>query len=205
MRASYDLKRNSGSTDRRIGALAARQHGVFARAQAIRVGVTQGEIKWRLGTGRWELVFPKVYRLTGVPWTWSQHAMAACLHWGVLAVISHRAAARLRPLEGFKHARVEISVTRNRNRSRSSRVVIHWLAEQMPREDITTIDGIPVTKPARTLIDLATVEPEATIERCLDDALRRGLVSLPFLERWLADPRRKRHRGVAVLQRLIEA
>ena len=94
---------------------------------------------------------------------------------------------------------------RNRNRTRSRDVIIHWLREPIPPEDITTIDGIPVTKSARTLLDLATVEPEYVVERCLEDALRRRLVSLPFLERWLDDPRRKRHRGEPVLQRLVEA
>ena len=75
----------------------------------------------------------------------------------------------------------------------------------IPEEDITTIDGIPVTRPARTLMDLATVESEETIERCLDDALRRKLVSLAFLDRWLEDPRRARHRGRQVLRRLVDA
>ncbi len=88
-------------------------------------------------------------------------------------------------------------MNRKRNRSRSSKVRIHWLAEPIPEEDVTTIDGIPVTKPARTLLDLAGTEPEHVVERCLDDALRRRLVSLSFLERWLADPRRARHRGAA--------
>lgn len=106
---------------------------------------------------------------------------------------------------GIKAAELEVTVPRNRHRSPSGNVKIHWLQEPIPSDDITTIDGIPVTKPARTLLDLATVEPEARIERCLDDALRRGLVSLPFLERWLADPGRKRHRGTAVLQRLVDA
>jgi putative AbiEi antitoxin of type IV toxin-antitoxin system/uncharacterized protein DUF559/transcriptional regulator with AbiEi antitoxin domain of type IV toxin-antitoxin system len=205
MQVSYNLKRNGGSADHRIGVLAARQHGVFARAQAIRLGVTEGEIRWRVGTGRWERVFPKVYRLAGVPGTWHQHAMAACLHWGVHAVISHRAAAKFRSLDGVREARAEISVSRNRNRPRSSRVRVHWLSEAIPKEDITTIDGIPVTKPARTLLDLASTEPDAVVERCLDDALRRRLVSLSFLERWLADPRRKRHRGAALMGRLLEA
>lgn len=62
-----------------------------------------------------------------------------------------------------------------------------------------------MTKPARTLLDLATVEPEEVVERCLDDALRRRLVSLPFLESWLADPRRSRHRGAPLLRRLVAA
>jgi hypothetical protein len=204
LRALYDLKRNSRGVDQAIGTLAGRQHGVFSRAQALGLGVTEGEIKWRLKTARWDRIFPRVYRFAGAPVTWRQLASAACLHWGAGSVVSHRAGARLGALDRFKNARVEISVSRKRNRSRSSKVRIHWLAEPIPEEDVTTIDGIPVTKPARTLLDLASTEPEAVVERCLDDALRRRLVSLPFLERWLADPRRKRHRGAAVLRRLIE-
>jgi len=106
---------------------------------------------------------------------------------------------------GFKTRRLEVTVTKHRNRAGKDRVVIHIPQDPIPPEDITIIDAIPVTKPARTLLDLATVEPEEVIERSLDDALRRRLVSLPFLERWLADPRRKRHRGARVLQRLVDA
>jgi hypothetical protein len=101
-------------------------------------------------------------------------------------------------------SRIDITVPRNRHPS-SSRILIHRPQDRIPDEDITTIDGIPVTKPARTLLDLATVVEEDVVERCLDDALRRRLVSLPFLERWLADPRRKRKRGAPVLRRLIAA
>jgi hypothetical protein len=104
-----------------------------------------------------------------------------------------------------KRTRVEVVVPRKRNRAQSQGVIIHWLTEPIPYEDITTIDGIPVTKPARTLLDLATVEPEDVVELCLDDALRRRLVSLAFLERWLQDPRRARHRGARLLRRLVDA
>jgi len=131
--------------------------------------------------------------------------MAACLHWGPDAAVSLRAAAVLRGLVGFKRTNVEVTVPKNRNRSRSDRVVIHWSSDLIPEEDLTTIDGIPVTTPARTLLDLATVEPEVLIERCLDDALRRRLVSLRFLKRWLDDPRRQRHRGLPMLKRLVAA
>jgi very-short-patch-repair endonuclease len=82
--------------------------------------------------------------------------------------------------------------------------VIHTSRHPIPGEDIKTIDGIPVTKPARTLLDLATVEPQRVIERCLDDMLRRRLVSLSFLDRWLNDDRRKRHRGASLLRTLVD-
>jgi hypothetical protein len=100
---------------------------------------------------------------------------------------------------------VEVTVPRNRNRSGIPRVKIHWRQDPIPEEDVTSIDGIPVTKPARTLLDLAETEPVEFVERCLDEALRRRLVSLPFLEQWLADTQRRRHRGAGTLQRLVDA
>jgi very-short-patch-repair endonuclease len=205
MQALYDENRAHRSIDQPIGLLAKRQHGVFTRAQAMRCGATDGTIRWRLRVGRWERLHPRVYRLAGTPTTWRQRAIAACLYMGPHSALSYRAAAVLRGLAGFKRARMEVTVPTSRNRSGSHQIRIHVQGDLIPEEDITTIDGIPVTKPARTLLDLATVEKEDVIEQCLDDALRRRLVSLPFLERWLADPRRKRHRGARVLQRLVDA
>lgn len=53
----------------------------------------------------------------------------------------------------------------------------------LTKVDRTTVDAIPVTTPARTLIDLATCLDRDRLEEVLDDALRRRLVSLPKL-RW---------------------
>ncbi len=48
----------------------------------------------------------------------------------------------------------------------------------MPAVDVTTVDGIPVTTPTRTLIDLAAVVCKDALEEALDDALRRKLTSI---------------------------
>ena len=160
--------------DRRIAWTAARQHGIFTRDQALRCGATEESIRWRLTVGRWERLHPRVYRLAGTTRTWRQRAMATCLYWGPRAALSHRAAGLLLRLIDFPRARVEVVVPRNRKRVRSDEIVVHWTQDPIPDEDITTIDGIPVTKPARTLLDLATVEPEEVVERCLDDALAAG-------------------------------
>jgi hypothetical protein len=205
MAALYEVKRHRTTLDLRIARIAKGQHGVFSRAQALRCDATPGAIEWRLRVGRWESPLPGAYKLAGAPPTWRQCAMSACLSLGVRTVVSFRAAAALRNFPGIKRVRVEVTVPRNRHRIGSSEIIIHTTREPIPEEDVTTIDGIPVTKPARTLLDLATVEPEAVIERCLDDLLRRHLVSLSFLERWLQDPRRRRHRGTKVLQRLVAA
>src|SRR5207245_4356318 len=49
--------------------------------------------------------------------------------------------------------------------------------------DLTVVDGIPVTTAARTLIDLAGIVDADVLEEALDDALRRGLVTVRRL-RW---------------------
>lgn len=191
--------------DQGIARASSSQHGVFTRAQAFACGGTANTIRRRIRTGRWERLYPKVYRLAGTPVTWQQRAIAATFHLGSDVALSFRAAASLRGLPGFRRDEIEVTVKRNRNRTRQRDVTIHWTTEPIPKEDVTIIDGIPVTSPARTLLDLASVEPEDVIEQCLDDALRRRLVSLAFLDRWLEDPRRRRHRGRRVLRDLVDA
>jgi very-short-patch-repair endonuclease len=75
----------------------------------------------------------------------------------------------------------------------------------LPSIDITIVDGIPVTTPARTLIDLAAKESPRIVEEALDDALRRGLVSRVRL-RWRIDELGRRGRpGIDVIRSLVAA
>lgn len=159
-------------------------------------------IQYRVRTGRWERVARDVFRLAGSPTSWRQTLLAACLAWGPGAVVSHLAAAALWRLAGFEMELVHLTVPRSRKRARGPGIV-HRHA--LPRADVTTIEGIPVTTPARTLIDLASVTPAEAVEEALDDALRRGLVSIPHLRRRLAALARPGRPGVALMRRLLDA
>ena len=68
---------------------------------------------------------------------------------------------------------------------------------------MAVIDGIPVTTAARTLLDLAAVSPADAVEEALDEALRRGLVTLSRL-RWRMDELGRRP-GSGTMRRLIDA
>jgi len=96
------------------------------------------------------------------------------------AVVSHSPAAGLFEFIGFPARGTEVSVPRSRRRARG--ITVHR-PMSLTRVDITVVDSIPVTTPARTLIDLAACVDADVLEDALDDALRRGLVSLPRL-RW---------------------
>ena len=118
-----------------------------------------------------------VYRLAGVPVTWKQRAMAACLVAGPGAVVSHRSAAVLWGISGFRPGRLEITVPVGRS-NRNALARVHRSTVKAVRRD-----GVPVTTVARTIADLATVVGGDMLEEAVDDVLCRRLVPLDELRR----------------------
>ncbi len=189
------------SFDYKIARVAAKQYGVVSRDQVLGLGVTKRVIQVRLESGRWERLHMGVYRLAGTPSSWHQRLMVGCLACKNDAVVSHRSAAALRKLPGFDGGPVELSVPNGRGRCRG--FTVHRMF--LPMVDVTVAHGIPVTTTARTLIDLASVEPASVVEEALDDALRRQLVSLARL-RWRVDELAKCGRpGIAAIRPLLDA
>jgi hypothetical protein len=186
-----------------IARRAASRHGVFSRADAVRGGASRGLIQSRVRTGRWETLFPGVYRLAGAPESWLQTLRAACLAVGLAAAASHRSAGAVSRLIGFGKGPVEISVPRGR-RVRLRGVIVHEVVS-LPSVDVTVVDAIPVTTATRTLIDLAAVVPADLFEEALDDALRRRLTTVPHLQRRINQLGTRGRPGLAVFRRLIAA
>ncbi|MDQ6796444.1 MAG: hypothetical protein M3011_00225 [Actinomycetota bacterium] len=116
-----------------------------------------------------------------MPRTVEQDLLAACLAGGTSAVASHRSAAAVFGLRGVGWGQPEITV-RGTARPRMHGVILH--RSQLDAADRGRRGAIPVTRPARTLLDLAVVEP-AVVEGALDDALVRGLTTLGSLGRML--------------------
>ena len=161
--------------DTAIARIAARQHGLFVHSQALTAGASRSMIETRLASGRWVLVSRGVYRLAGVPVTWKQRALAACLIAGPGAGVSHRSAAALWAISGFRPGSLEITVPPGRS-SRNGLARVHRSSVHVVRRD-----GVPVTPPARTLVDLAGVVSEVRLEEAIDDVLCRRLVRLEDL------------------------
>ena len=185
-----------------MGRLAAEQHGVFTREQARACGLTEGRIRMRLESGRWERLHSAVYRLAGARATPRQALLTACLWGGPGATVSHRSAAALHRLPGGP-AGVEITVTRGRL-LRDPSILAHRTGP-LPTVDVTDVDGIPVTTVARTLVDLAAVLPPEALEEALDAALSAGRVPRPRLVWRLDELAAKGRPGVEVLRSLLEA
>jgi hypothetical protein len=151
----------SGEVDQVAVALGSRQGGVFGAAQLRVSGVPRGAVEHRLLTGRWVIVHRGVYAIAGVPLTRRGRGHAALLAGGPDATLSHRWAGAdwaLRP----ETMPPEITVPGPRRRSRPD-LVIHTQPPLEPA-DIRLRDGLRVTSPERTLLDLAGVDPPAAVE-----------------------------------------
>jgi hypothetical protein len=89
-------------------------------------------------------------------------------------------------------------------RARHDGLVVHETKAFDP-VDAMVIDGIPVTTPQRTLLDLGAVSHESIVEMALDGAERRELVTRQSLRLMLRRLGRSGRSGVGTLRRLLDA
>jgi very-short-patch-repair endonuclease len=68
------------------------------------------------------------------------------------------------------------------------------------RDEVGTVEGIPCTSPARTLVDLAGTVGDWTLRGCFERAAQRRMLDIPAIEASM-DPGR---RGVKSLRALID-
>ncbi|MGH7555105.1 MAG: type IV toxin-antitoxin system AbiEi family antitoxin domain-containing protein [Longimicrobiales bacterium] len=186
--------------DARIIALAARQHGVISRAQLMHAGLAAHRIEYRVKRGRLQPIHRGVYRIGPIVARRSRE-MAAVLACGETAVVSHRSAAalwRLIPAQQ-ETAPVDVSI-RDRLHGPSTGVHLHRVGV-MRADEIARLDGVPVTAPARSLVDLASCVGLRELERAVAQADRRGLAKRESIERLLE--RHSRRRGVPRLRALL--
>jgi hypothetical protein len=139
-------------TDALIAAVAGRQHGVITSAQLQAAGLDRYGASKRVRAGRLHPLYRGVYAVGHN--RLSQHAqwLAAVLAAGDGAVLSHLAAAVHWRI--WRRAINGIDVLVPGNRRARKGFTVHRVNNLDPR-DVTTLQGIPITTPARTLVDLA--------------------------------------------------
>ncbi len=181
------------STDTRILAIAERQRGRVARRQLLSAGVSSAAIDRRLASGRIVLVHSAVYALPHTAGLALAPETAALLAWSERAVLSHHSAATLWGLRPGVARPVHVTIPHERGRPRLAAVVVHR-SRTLTRADIRLHQDLPVTAPARTLLDLAATLPDRDLERLVDEALfARRLITRAQLDDLLR--RAGRHPG----------
>jgi very-short-patch-repair endonuclease len=126
--------------------------------------------------------------------------MAAVLACGPDAVLSHGSAAALWGFGTEREGLIDVSVPA-RSRSRRPRIRAHRRTEAILGE-ATVHEGIPLTSPARTLIDQATLLRPMQLERAVNEADKLDRISADTLHASLDDFRAQP--GVAPLRKLLD-
>ncbi len=187
--------------DRRVAAIAARQHGVVSRAQLLEAGLSRRAVQHRVARGRLHPLGAGVHAVGRAEVPALAMEQAALLSVGVDGVLSHTTAAARRRIITARDGPMHVTVPRDGPRSRDG-VVVHRVRRLEP-QDVGIVDGLPVTSAARTLLDLAGLLPPRDLRWAVEEARVRRLVSDADLQDVL--DRHPRRRGAARLAGLVDA
>jgi very-short-patch-repair endonuclease len=191
---------HSRAADRVIAELAARQHGVVARAQLLAAAVSRDQIDWRLRNKRLHEAHRGVYLVGHTVPTYHSRDMAALLACGEGSVLSHRSAAAIWDLLPYPAgAPAWVTVPPERAAVRPG-IRIHRAS--LPRVDVRRRRLMPLASPPRTVLDLAGELGSEELERLVAEAEYRRLASLRELRAQL--DRNPRKRGNATLRSVLD-
>jgi very-short-patch-repair endonuclease len=159
--------------DSTILRLAVGQHGVVGRWQLTAAGVPSTFIELRLRQQWMQRLHRCIYQISALAGPRARE-VAAVLSCGPHAVASYGDAAVVYRLLNPCPGDVSVSVPRGNPRPRLG-VRIHRV--RLLPDEVTTHDGVPVTTPLRTLVDLADVAADRQLEQALALALRHDITT----------------------------
>jgi hypothetical protein len=173
---------------------------MISTAQLRACGLDDNAIAVRVRRGSLHRVHRGVYAVGHAGVTREGRFMAAVLACGPQAVLSHRSAAAHWGFMRWEQGSVEVTVPANCSvRLRGVRV---HRSRLLGRRRPLRHDGIPITSPARTLLDLAAVLPAKALRRVARQAQAERRVSIRQLEKVIE--RSNGHRGVPALQAIVD-
>jgi hypothetical protein len=171
-----------GATDPVIAGLAGAQHGVVSRAQLVALGLSGQAIDRRVHARRLHVIHRGVYAVGHSVLTLEGRWLGAVLAGGTGAVLSHASAAAAWDLRLVGSGAIHVTIPSHAGRRRRTGIKVHRSITLTP-EETTTHRGIPITTPARTLIDLSRTLKGRPLEHAIDRADQRRLISFTDLQR----------------------
>lgn len=178
-----------------------RQHGVVSEFMARKLGMAERTVQRRKGTGTYVVDQPGTLRHRGTPLTWHGRVMAAVLSTG--GVASHRTAAALWGVDGFRPSTVEVTVGDGTNTRRAG-VSVHE-STQLDLAEVRDVQGIPTTGPERLLIDIGLLVRSRRLNDAVDDLIRRKHVTWDSLMANFVRHARRGRNGIGPMRALLDA
>jgi very-short-patch-repair endonuclease len=163
--------------DIRLAMVGDAQSARISRAQLATIGVTESMVKTRVRAGRLRRVHHGVYAVGHALEVEFGAETAALLAVDSAVALSHRSAASVFGIVPERPSEVDVDVVVvNDGRHSRPGIRVHRSLSLQP-VDVTRCRGLPVTAPARVLLELASTRPPREVERALDEALAVRLVT----------------------------
>ena len=174
---------------RKLYEAAEAQGGFFTARQALDAGYEDSVHPYQVRSGNWVREARGVYRLAQFP-TPSRPDLLVWQLWSRnrqderQGVFSHATALTLHDLSDVMPAKLDMTVPPRFRRMAAIPDVLRLHHARLGARDVQTIDGVRVTTPLRTLIDViadGVIAPELQAQ-AVDQARRRGLIMRRHLE-----------------------
>ena len=185
-------------TFRRLYETAESQQGYFTAKQAKECGFSESAQHYHVQVGNWVREHRGIYRLARFPQTDESHLVLWSL-WSRdrqerrQGVYSHETALAIHDLSDVMPSKLHLTVPRRfrRNSEVPPVLVLHYA--DLPQSDIERRAGFRVTRPLRTIVDLAHTGdiPRDLLSQALREALSRGMITRAQIGALPADSRER--------------
>ena len=187
------------SPDVRVANRAAEDRGILAVDELRACGLTDDEIETRARNGHLHCLYRGVYAVGHTAISREARWLAAVKACRPHGVLSHYAGSAHWGFVEWDDREPEVTVPGPGTRIHEG-IRVHR-STTLERKDWMVHDGIPVTTPARTLLDLASVLPHAPLRRAVREAMAQRRVTVRQLVDVLA--RAGPRRGSRKLARIV--
>ena len=187
-----------------LGAIARGQHGAFLFEQAHQAGIPAHVLRGWISSGLLDRFGTRTLRSALDPPTEADLAASHILDLKPVAWLARHTAASIHHLDTFGALSTPFHVVLERGAfAKRNDLVVHT-TNDLPLSDRVFVDGLPVTNPVRTIIDLARSEPPKRLTAMIDGALRDRLLTEETLLTRIAQLRCQGRHGVPTLLAVIE-
>ena len=174
--------------------------GIITTREAQALGMDRSVLARMVSEGVFTRLQRGVLALPGIDPAHAPDLAAACRC--LEAVVSHHSAGQLHHFEGMTMGPPTVTVP-HRLTNRFLGVYVHQSTD-ISDADVLSIEGLPVTSPERTIIDLAAGMSDGRLDFVLDRALSSGIVDLTKLSEVFSGLGRRGKPGTTRVRRLIE-
>ncbi len=194
--------KSSGSA---LYAIVEEQQGYFTACQATDVGYQPGSQAYHVKAGNWVRAARGVYRLARFPQSDEEQLVVFSL-WSrnrasvPEGVYSHQTALSIHELSDVNPTKLHMTIPPAFRRSAKVPMILVLHHAALDGKDVEQRQGFRVTRPLRTIVDLAASElvSRDMIAHALDEGRNRGLITAREIDDW-----RRRVKYMAWFEKLL--